>query len=378
MRITSVTLHRVRIPFKSAVSHALCRRRETQTVVVVLESDAGHIGIGEILPREYLTGETLERVLSVEAPALVRRWLGRPFDTREQVVTALCADLENAGSALATFAGWEMAVLDLAGRTFGFTVGGLLGREQGSNLEEGAVIDFSVPTQFLEKHCFLLRVAGYHHLKVKVGLPDDLRRIEIVRQVFGLDIPLRVDANGAWTEDSAISVLRQMRQFNIRSVEQPVQAFDLRGMRKVRESTGIAVVADESLCSLTDAQSLIAERAADYFNIRIAKCGGFLACLRLANLASEAGLRCDLGCLVGESGILSRAAEIFSRHIEGLEFIEGKHQNKHLLVEDIIDSAFEKSAVDINGLGIRLSLGSLERWTVSAPKIFKAPQGAQA
>jgi muconate cycloisomerase len=375
MRITSVTLHRVRIPFKSTVSHALCQRGETRTIIMVMESDTGHFGIGEILPRAYLTGETLERVLSVDAPALLRRWLGRPFYTREQVVTALRADLDRAGSALATFAGWEMAVLDLAGKAYGFKVGDVLGPEQGFDLEEGAIIDFSVPTHLLEQHCLLLRVAGYHYVKVKVGLPDDLRRVELVRKVFGPEVPLRVDANGTWTADSAISILRQMRQFNIRSVEQPVHASDLSGMRRVRESTGIAVVADESLCSLTDGQSLIAERAADYFNIRIAKCGGFLACLRLAKLASEAGLRCDLGCLVGETGILSRAAEILSRHIEGLEFIEGKHQNKRLLVEDIVESAFAESAV---GLGIRISPGSFERWNVSAPNIFKAPQGAQA
>jgi methylaspartate ammonia-lyase len=82
--------------------------------------------------------------------------------------------------------------------------------------------------------------------------------------------------------------------------------------------TGVAVVADESLCSLEDGQRLAAAQAADGFNIRIAKCGGFLACLRLVKLANEAGLRCQMGTLVGETGILSRAAEIFGRESKAL------------------------------------------------------------
>jgi muconate cycloisomerase len=372
-------MHRVRIPFKSIFSHALWRNRgETQAIILVLESDTGHIGLGEILPRAYLTGETLETVSRAELPCLVQRWLGRTFVDREQIVASLCADLPNAGCALATFAGWELAVLDLAGKVFGFGAGEVLGSHEGPDLEESAVIDFGVTTPLLEKYCILLRIAGYRHVKLKVGLNDDLRRIEIVRDILGPEAQLRVDANGAWTEDQAIAILHQMRRFSIRSVEQPVQASDLRGMRRVREATGMAVVADESLCNFGDAQSLIAEHAADYFNIRIGKCGGLLACLQLATLAREAGVRCDLGSLVGETGILSRAAEIFGTHVEGFEFLEGKHQNQRLLVQDIVESPLKGRHAG-NGLGIRLLSNHLARWAAPAAiTIFETPQGAHA
>jgi muconate cycloisomerase len=376
MRISTVTAYRIRIPFRSAFVHALQRRGVTEAIVLVIESDAGHVGVGEVLPRPYLTGETLESVAH-EIPALTRRWLGRTFEDRDDVVHALHEELRLAGRGLATFAGWELAILDLAGKTFRFAAGDVLGPTTGSELEAGVVIDFGVSTHSLEKHCMLLRLAGYRHIKVKIGLDDDLRRLTLVQEVFGAQHPLRLDANGAWTADYAIAMLREMGRFNIRSVEQPVPARDLVGMRRVRERTGVAVVADESLCSLEDGQCLTAAQAADVFNIRIAKCGGFLACLRLVKLANEAGLRCQMGTLVGETGILSRAAEIFGCRVKGFEFLEGKRQNKHLLVQDIVEVPHAQDSTP-TGLGITIASNHLNKWTVLTPTVFQVSQGALA
>jgi L-Ala-D/L-Glu epimerase len=373
MQISRVTAHRIQIPFRKAFAHALHRRRTTEVVVLLIESDAGQVGVGEILPRPYLTGETIESVLVNELPALVSRWLGRMFEDHNTVVEALQQELQLAGHALATLAGWELAALDLAGKTFAFAAGDMVGRIIGSELPPGVVIDFSVTTPALEKHCMLLRLVGRRHIKVKAGLPDDVRRLAIIQGVLGIEQPLRLDANAAWTADEAVGMLRQMHRFNIQSVEQPVPSSDPAGMRTVREKTGVAVVADESLCSLEDARLLIAEQAADIFNIRIAKCGGLLACLELVKLAKDAGLHCQLGSLVGETGILSEAAEIFSRRVEGFEFLEGKHQNKRLLIQDVIEPVpSHHTAVD--GLGITVDRKLLEQWAVCAPAVFKIPE----
>jgi L-alanine-DL-glutamate epimerase-like enolase superfamily enzyme len=372
MRVSSVTAHRVRIPFKAVFAHALHSRRVAETIVLVIESESGHIGVGEVLPRPYLTGETLESASQKEIPAYVQRWFGRSFEDCDEVVEALRDELQFAERALATFAGWELAVLDMAGKAFRFAAGDVLGPATGRDLEPGVVIDFGVPTHGLEKHCMLLRLAKRRYVKIKVGLDDDLCRLAMVQDVLGADHPLRLDANGAWTADYAIGMLRQMRRFNIRSIEQPVPPRDLAGMRRVREESGVPVVADESVCSLDDGQRLMAAHAADIFNIRIAKCGGFLACLRLVKLAHETGLGCQLGTLVGETGILSCAAEIFGRRVEGFEFLEGKGQNKCLLVEDIVEVPLPGASTPREGLGITIASGRLAQWAASTPTVFKS------
>ena len=372
MRIADVTVYRVSIPFRRPFGHALYWRDKTETVILCVSCGAGLKGWGEVLPRWYLGGGTIDLVLSRELPELMESWCGRTFENGDEVVAALRTEHYRRSCSLATLAGWELAVLDLAGKAFSFAAGDVLGRTIGPELEAGVVIGFDVDTEKLERHCLLLRLAGKRHVKIKVGRDDDLHRLEIVNAVLGPAVPIRIDANCAWSQDEAISQLRRMRQWNVCSVEQPVAAHDLNGMRNVREKTGMAVVADESLCTVADGRSIIQARAADVFNIRLAKCGGFLASLELVKLAKDSGLSCQLGTLVGETGILSRAAETFGERIEGFTFLEGKRQNRRLLVEDIVE---DTGAHGKYGLGIMIAEERLARWAASRSKVPQQVQG---
>jgi L-Ala-D/L-Glu epimerase / N-acetyl-D-glutamate racemase len=373
MRIVDVTVHRIAIPFRQPFGHALHWREKADAVILCIASDGRARGWGEILPRRYLGGGTVEAVLSRELPDLVQSWRGRSFESAEQVMEALRDERPLGPRSLATYAGWEIAMLDLAGKVFGFAAGDVLGRIIGPELEPGVVIGFDVTTEFLERHCLLLRLAGRRHIKVKVGRPDDLRRLEIVNAVFGPAVPIRVDANASWSEEEAVTQVRRMHRWNVCSVEQPVTAHDLHAMRHVREKTGMPVVADESLCTMQDALSIIQAGAADVFNIRIAKCGGFLASHALVKLARDWGIICQLGTLVGETGILSRASEVFGERVEGFQFLEGKLQNRQLLVQDILQ---ESAIRGKHGLGITVAEERIARWaTPAAPTMFAEIEG---
>jgi muconate cycloisomerase len=146
-------------------------------------------------------------------------------------------------------------------------------------------------------------------------------------------------------------------RFNIESVEQPVAGDDIEGLRRVRLETGIPVMADESLCSLDDGSRLVEAGAADVFNIRVGKCGGLLGSLRLTELARASGLGVHLGALVGETAVLSRAAELFGRSVPGFACLEGKGQNRFLLEGDIGE---EESGAP--GLGVALRADWLAKY----------------
>ena len=358
MRVDAVRLHLLHIPFKGAFEHALKRRTEAETVIVVLRTAAGTVGVGEIAPRSYLTGETIDRVLDEAAPAQARRCLGETLATRDQVVTWLRTGLERAGRDLATFGGFELAMLDAAGQELGFTFADVLGGAAGPELPAGIVLGFEVATRALKKQCALARLAGRRHVKVKVGRADDLERLEIISHTLGKDLPLRLDANGAWSVPEAIERLKVFGAVvNVASIEQPVAGDDLAGLRRVRLETGVKVMADESLCSVEDGRRLIAAEAVDIFNVRIGKCGGVLGSLRLVELARSAGLGLHLGALVGETAVLSRAAEIFGRHVPELDCLEGKGQNRFLLEGDIASEVEGRA-----GLGLELQEDALRRY----------------
>ena len=71
------------------------------------------------------------------------------------------------------------------------------------------------------------------------------------------------------------------------------------------------------------------------FNIRLSKCGGLLASLEIAELARQSGISYQLGCQVGETGILSAAGRHFASCVDDVKYLEGSYA-KFLLAEDIV------------------------------------------
>ena len=82
---------------------------------------------------------------------------------------------------------------------------------------------------------------------------------------------------------------------------------------------------DESLCSLEDARQAIEYGTCDLFNIRLSKCGGLLPSLQIAAAANQAGLGYQLGCQVGETGILSAAGRHFATSVGDIRYLEGSY-----------------------------------------------------
>src|SRR4051812_8971400 len=100
MRISSVTLHRIRIPFKTSFVHALKSRSEADTLILRLTSSDGVTGIGEILPRPYLTGEHMDSILAM-MPGIASYFVSRSFEDRDDLVAALHDQLQRCGRLLA-------------------------------------------------------------------------------------------------------------------------------------------------------------------------------------------------------------------------------------------------------------------------------------
>ena len=140
-------------------------------------------------------------------------------------------------------------------------------------------------------------------------------------------------------------------------------------MKKVRAETGLPVMADESLVTLEQARQLIDQRACDYFNIRLSKCGGITGSLAIAKLAQQAGIKIQVGAQVGETGILSAAGRMFAAHLPALEFAEGSF-GAWLLTEDVTfeDVSFGYAGIApllrTRGLSVTVKDETLERLAV--------------
>jgi muconate cycloisomerase len=129
------------------------------------------------------------------------------------------------------------------------------------------------------------------------------------------------------------------------------------------------VVADESLASLEDAQRLVDQRACDMFNVRVSKVGGLLNAGRIHRCAQAAGLQCQLGAQVGETGILSAAGRHYGTRSEGVRWFEGSYDSILLQTSitepDItIGLGGRATAITGPGLGVTPVAEHLEACTV--------------
>jgi muconate cycloisomerase len=344
--IRYVRLYPLAIPLRKPFRHATHERTVADPIVVEVELADGTCGYGETLPRFYVSGETIEGVVRAIREELVGGLVDLRPESFPQALELIdhLPDRDSTGAPMtAARAGVELALLDAYSRHFGRPISeavgwsGLPGQGPPGSIRQvrysGVLSGDEVGR--LKWSVLKMRLFGLHDFKLKVGYEDDEARIRTVAGALGGNCTLRMDANGAWTLERAIAVLHAVRDLPIRCVEQPLDCEDEDDLATLRRNTGVRVMHDESLVTFDDAERLIMAGVADGFNIRISKNGGFLPALRLANLARKHELLCQLGCMVGETSILSAAGRRFLECVPGVTFAEGSY-GRFLLRGDVV------------------------------------------
>ena len=378
MRIRSLEAFELPVKLRRPIRHASHVRHRNDTLIVRCELDDGHVGWGEGLPRPYVTGETIDSVwrhltatdfaqladLAFNAPtdivpAFDRFRLARvnadpDVETRECFGnTVRCAI--------------ELSLLDAVCRSARCSVGDLLRSlpetaelaVKRQEVRYSGVITSSRNAISQYRSAIRMRLFGFQQVKVKVGADDidDVACLRRVRRVLGRGVDLRLDANEAWHADDVAANVRRLEQFQPTCLEQPVSHGEVAALSDIRREVTIPIMLDESLCCREDADRAIADGTCDLFNLRISKCGGLISCVRLAALAQQHELGYQLGCLVGETGILSAAGRQFACSIANIRYLEGSYDR--FLVRDALTAENltfgyrgRAPALDGRGLGI--------------------------
>jgi L-Ala-D/L-Glu epimerase len=388
LKVAELTAFHVRIPLRRAIRHASHTRTATDNLIVRCLLDDGTEGFGEGVPRDYVTGETIDSCLGL----LKKSELGgqleacedfqRAVDAVERLQLASVAGDERGCQGNAARCATELALLDAFARRFGRPLSDVtsylapeLHRPQKRVRYSGAIT--SARGWKLRLAAMAMRLYGFHQLKVKVGIAgyNDARRLQQIRRLVGPAVDIRVDANEAWALAEVAARIQELESCAITAVEQPVAHAQVQSLAEVRKAVHVPIMLDESLCSRRDAERAIEQRTCDLFNLRLSKCGGFIRSLRLAQLACRHGLGYQLGCQVGETAILSAAGRHFASSVAGLRYLEGSY-DRHLVREALgtVDLTFQRGgwadALAGPGLGINLDRAALERVTVRKEPIL--------
>lgn len=370
MRIVRFEAFRIKIPFKRKYVHAEAEHAAVESVIVRLTSDGSITGVGETIPREYLTGENSASVMDALMGTFATRTVGQRFADFNRVRQFLgdAAATAHDRSMGAAFCAVDLAMMDLAGKNFLRPASDFIGEVGKKKIYYTGPIS-GEERAVTARTALILRLARFSQIKVKVGIGDDEARLALVRRIMGRKADIRVDANCAWDPEQAVRNIEKLKRFGISSVEQPVEGRDFEGLRFVRRRCGVPIMADESVCSPGDAQLLAQMGACDILNIRLAKCGGITGALRMMEIARENSMKCQLGCLVGETSILGAAGRHFAFAAPDLIHIEGSY-NRHLLGADIAHPrlGFGPNGVarplEGYGLGVRLDEAALAEVTI--------------
>lgn len=384
-KVATLTAYHVRIPLKKTIRHASHTRRDSENIVVECRLDDGSTGFGEGVPRDYVTGETAGSCLSLLRATDWTR-LPQPRDfldlvegMRQFELPAIPGD-ERGCLGNAARCALETAVLDAFGRRFGFPLWKLATlRPEWSDIASlrkrcrysGAITSKRNLFREVLSAC-KVKLGWFSDCKIKVATAgqDDPRRLSLFRTILGQKVDFRIDANEGWRADEVADKLAELAPYRISAVEQPVPHEQVEQLANVRKEISVPIMLDESLCSSVDARRAIDGGWCDLFNIRLSKCGGLLRSLDLAAMAHRAGLGYQLGCQVGETGILSAAGRHFACSVAHLRYLEGSYDH-HLVRERLTKEnlTFEfagiADAIDKPGLGITVEPHRLERVTIA-------------
>lgn len=350
MRIAEIHAYHVPITLRRPIRHALAERTHSQNLIIRCQLEDGTVGWGEGVPRQYVTGECIEDAFDLFNHSQLKEQLGDRFSDFPSVIECVDRlalarkpdDLRGIHGNAARCA-IELSILDAFGHYFHCPLSCLtetipsmrsLHHSQDSVQYSGAITAESRVREFISS--LKMKIYGFAQCKVKVGIvgQNDPPRIKRIRSILGNRVDLRIDANASWTLDQATEQLAILCPFNITSVEQPLPHEQAKLLPSLRSRTDIPIMLDESLCSEQDGQEAIASGLCDLFNIRISKCGGFVRSLKLAILAHRYNLGYQLGCQVGETGILSAAGRHFACSVSGIRYLEGSY-DRHLVREQL-------------------------------------------
>jgi O-succinylbenzoate synthase len=152
-------------------------------------------------------------------------------------------------------------------------------------VRDNVPVNCTVPAVGPQRAAEIVAASGCATAKVKVAergqsLADDLDRVEAVRSALGPSGRIRVDANGAWSVDEAVTALRSLARFSLEYAEQPCASVE--ELAQVRRRAAIPVAADESIRRASDPYRVRDLDAADVAVLKVQPLGGVRACLEIA------------------------------------------------------------------------------------------------
>jgi D-arabinonate dehydratase/D-galactarolactone cycloisomerase len=338
MKIVKIECFPLNAKIAKPIRIAYTQFTHVRSHIVRLTTDTGITGIGESVTRtaprafKYIIEETL-------APHIIGR---DPVDIAgiwQEMFSAMKLRGHTKGHFVEAMSGVDIALWDIVAKEAGLPVYKAMhgfGREEipvyGSSVFNGEIKD-------MVRQAETLIEKKYPAIKVKLGmgLKQDTRSIQAIREAIGEDIGIMVDVNSNYDAATAVRLGRKLEQFEIEWIEEPVPPYDLNGYKQVKQGQPLPVAGGEGEFTVYGFRDFLSTEAVDIVQPDLGRVGGFTEGLRIAALVQAQDLRIaphtgffsSLNILAGMH--FSAAAPAF--HI--FEFMELDHPLIEIFTEPI-------------------------------------------
>lgn len=365
MKIERVEVFGVAMPLVGEYKNAYTSKTALKSSAVRITADDGTVGLGNIDPTPgYSHEDPLEhlQMLKTRLGPLVK---GMDPTNIHELMAAMDRAVDGF---LDSKAAIEMACVDIAARKAGVPVYTWLGGAVKQELLFNAWIGI-LPPEEAAAETLAWQKKGFRSAKVKVGgdIKADAARLKAIRAAVGPDFQLRIDANAGYDADTSIALAKLMEPVNLQLFEQPVPAEDIAGMARVRKSTSIPIMADESVLDHASLIRIIKAEAADIVKVKVMKQGGFLGTRRMIATSEAAGIRNVVGHGFGlgvntmaEIMLAASAANV----LDGLECV-GPLKTRDDIVTHKLDLSSGRLALPPGpGLGVTLDEARVTKYPI--------------
>ena len=193
--------------------------------------------------------------------------------------------------------GLELALWDIRGKSAGLSVAELLGgvlRPQVSIAGCMGIQSYErageIASWFVDQ--------GFTTLKTKAGadMQEDIEMVRGIRDAVGDRLKVRIDPNQNYSLDEAIALNRQLVEFDLEYIEQPIKAQPLSEAKTLRQATTVPVALNESVIGPSSVLEILRADAAAFLLPDTHIAGGIQPCVAIGQLCEAARIPCIMHC----------------------------------------------------------------------------------
>ncbi|MDO5618650.1 mandelate racemase/muconate lactonizing enzyme family protein [Kocuria sp.] len=292
MKIAAVEAIAYSIPYRTPLHFASGAVHVADHVLVKITTDDGVVGWADAPPRPYTYGETQKSIAAVVEDVFAPALTGLNVFEREKAQAVMARTVHNECAKGAV----DIAMWDCIGKILGQPVSALLGGYS-DRMKVSHMLGFKPAGELLDLARSFREQYGITTFKLKTGrhpLHLDIEAARVLRDGLGEEVELYMDANRGWSANEAAEVLRQTADLGLTFLEEPDDAREVTGRRRLVKNSPIPITADESAPNMGEAAREILTGGASMLAVKTARTG-FTESAKVVAFAEAAGVDVYVG-----------------------------------------------------------------------------------